>query len=406
MRVCPRSPPCPNPAHAARVTRPSPSSRAAAPSRASIPARSPSSIAQGRVLSRRRRPAHADVHAQRAEAAAGAAVRRRRRRRALRLFGVAGRAAVREPFRRAAARRGGRRHAGARRLLGGRPAVRHARARLLRGARRGAAAAAVFAARAQLLGQAQRRCSRTACNAATPKADYLAFDHPLQQAIRRAVARFTGVAGERARRRHRRLLGAELRGAARALAPAFARLASAEVDADYGRAPRTLADAMIAHPEMVSGERRSDLALMQAGRGDWVTKIGAEGVQAIGVRSHGSASRSRSPTARSAACTRPSSPSSTRSACSTRPRGRRWRRGAKRTLRNYRGIDTGEIRPAVVLDNRQSAHSAVLPAHADAELGTRQMVCCCKRAPRAVHGRPVQGSRAVTPAAAPAVRRA
>ncbi len=72
------------------------------------------------------------------------------------------------------------------------------------------------------------------------------------------------------------------------LAPAFARLATADVDPDYGRAPRTLADAMIAHPEMVSGEHRSDLALMRAGRGDWVTKIGAEGVQAIGVRSRGS----------------------------------------------------------------------------------------------------------------------
>ena len=57
--------------------------------------------------------------------------------------------------------------------------------------------------------------------------------------------------------------------------------------ARYGRAPKTLADAMTAHPEMVSGERRNDLALMRAGRGDWVTKIGAEGVQAIGVRSRG-----------------------------------------------------------------------------------------------------------------------
>ena len=36
--------------------------------------------------------------------------------------------------------------------------------------------------------------------------------------------------------------------------------------------PRTLADAMTAHPEMVSGERRSDLALMRAGRGDWVPR--------------------------------------------------------------------------------------------------------------------------------------
>ena len=78
-----------------------------------------------------------------------------------------------------------------------RPAMRHARAGVLRGARRSAAAAAVFAAAAQLLGQAQRRCSPIACSAATDKADYLAFDHPLQQAIRRAVARFTGVAEAR-----------------------------------------------------------------------------------------------------------------------------------------------------------------------------------------------------------------
>ena len=35
------------------------------------------------------------------------------------------------------------------------------------------------------------------------------------------------------------------------------------------------------------GRGRNDLALMRAGRGDWVTKIGAEGVQAIGIRSRG-----------------------------------------------------------------------------------------------------------------------
>ena len=44
---------------------------------------------------------------------------------------------------------------------------------------------------------------------------------------------------------------------------------------------------MTAHPDMVSGTGRSDLALMQAGRGDWVTKVGAEGVQGIGIRSAG-----------------------------------------------------------------------------------------------------------------------
>jgi L-asparaginase II len=119
------------------------------------------------------------------------------------------------------------------------------------------------------------------------KEDYLAFDHPLQAAIRRAVSRFTatpeeelvsGVDGCSAPNYAVPLSG---------LALAFARLTAPDVDAEYGRAPRSLADAMTAYPEMVSGARRNDLALMQAGRGDWVTKIGAEGVQAIGVRSRG-----------------------------------------------------------------------------------------------------------------------
>jgi len=119
------------------------------------------------------------------------------------------------------------------------------------------------------------------------KYDYLNFEHPLQQAIRDAVSRFTATPEEQ--------LVAGVDGCSAPnyavplsrLALAFARLATAEVDADYGRAPKTLADAMTAHPEMVSGERRNDLALMQAGRGDWVTKVGAEGVQAIGIRSRG-----------------------------------------------------------------------------------------------------------------------
>ena len=71
------------------------------------------------------------------------------------------------------------------------------------------------------------------------------------------------------------------------LALGFARLASDEDDPMYGDALRRLARAMTAHPEMVSGEGRNDLAYMSAGAGDWVAKTGAEGVQGIGIRSKG-----------------------------------------------------------------------------------------------------------------------
>ncbi len=116
---------------------------------------------------------------------------------------------------------------------------------------------------------------------------YVTFDHPLQQAIRTAVAHLTGVAE------------ADLVGVVDGcsapnyavplsrLAYAYARLAGEREDARYGMAPAKLAQAMRAHPEMVSGEKRNDLTLMRAGRGAWVTKVGAEGVQALGLRSKG-----------------------------------------------------------------------------------------------------------------------
>ncbi|HEU0200984.1 MAG TPA: asparaginase, partial [Burkholderiaceae bacterium] len=48
-----------------------------------------------------------------------------------------------------------------------------------------------------------------------------------------------------------------------------------------------LAFAMKRHPDLVSGTGRIDLALALAGKGDWLSKVGAEGVQAIGVTSRG-----------------------------------------------------------------------------------------------------------------------
>jgi L-asparaginase II len=71
------------------------------------------------------------------------------------------------------------------------------------------------------------------------------------------------------------------------LAYAYARLAQGGADPVHGELTGQLFSAMTAHPELVSGTGRIDLALMQAGQGDWVAKGGAEGVQVIGIRSRG-----------------------------------------------------------------------------------------------------------------------
>ncbi len=185
-----------------------------------------------------------------------------------------------------------------------------------------------------------------------PKGNYLEPEHPLQQAIRDSVAHFTGVPVER--------LVAGIDGCSApnyavplaGLACAYARLASSTPDPKYGNAGRRLADAMTAHPEMVSGEGRNDFAYMQAGGGDWVTKIGAEGVQAIGVRSRGlgiavkvadGAKRGLHPAAVAVLDQLGLLDDARRAALAP------WRTPA---VRNYRGMTTGNVHPVVVLDKR------------------------------------------------------
>lgn len=122
------------------------------------------------------------------------------------------------------------------------------------------------------------------------RGSYLEREHALQRAISREVAAladmpegdmWSGIDGCSALN-----YGMPLE----RLARMWARLAAgtsplgAETDASLAR----IYAAMAAHPEMVSGTGRCDLALAQASHdGDWVTKVGADGVHAIGVRSRG-----------------------------------------------------------------------------------------------------------------------
>ena len=69
------------------------------------------------------------------------------------------------------------------------------------------------------------------------------------------------------------------------LALGYAKLAAAQAGSPDALA--RIRAAMVSHPELVSGTGRHDLAFMRAGGGDWVTKVGAEGVQGIGISSLG-----------------------------------------------------------------------------------------------------------------------
>jgi L-asparaginase II len=122
-----------------------------------------------------------------------------------------------------------------------------------------------------------------------PTDSYTEVDHPLQQKIRQAVAHLAGLDEQEL------ALGIDGCSAPNyamplsRLARSYARLAQPESDGLYGESLAQLAQAMSAHPELVSGTGRNDADFMRAGRGDWVTKVGADGVQVVGSRSRGQA---------------------------------------------------------------------------------------------------------------------
>jgi L-asparaginase II len=120
-----------------------------------------------------------------------------------------------------------------------------------------------------------------------PVENYLESGHPLQRAIRQTLAAFIGCDADDMP------MGIDGCGAPNyalsltALARAYARLAKPTETLLHAADLHLLVSAMTQHPEMVSGEARDDLMLMQAGPQDWVAKGGAEGVQAIGIGSRG-----------------------------------------------------------------------------------------------------------------------
>lgn len=174
-----------------------------------------------------------------------------------------------------------------------------------------------------------------------PTATYLDPAHPLQQRIRADTARYV----------HGDALAQGIDGCSapnyavplKRLAELYARLAQA------GGELQPMFDAMTRHPDLVSGTRRLDLALMQAGGGDWVAKGGADGVQAVGVRSAGLGIAIRiadgNPRARNAAAVEVLQQLGLLDDTSGTPLAA-W---DCPPIRNYRGIETGGVVPVLKL---------------------------------------------------------
>jgi L-asparaginase II len=121
-----------------------------------------------------------------------------------------------------------------------------------------------------------------------PLEGYLSIKHPVQRAIVEHVAALGGIDPARVAD------GVDGCGAPALAVPldAMARSIAAVADGDgvpgvdpaLARAAARVADAMVAHPEMVAGEGRFDTDLMVAGGGSLIAKAGAEGVHVTALR--------------------------------------------------------------------------------------------------------------------------
>ena len=116
---------------------------------------------------------------------------------------------------------------------------------------------------------------------------YLEPGHPLQRRIRAEVGTLLGVDPDAIAGGIDGCSAPNLALPLADLARLWAMLAAGGAGAATDPLLDRLFATMTAHPEYVSGTGRSDLHFMRAGAGDWVAKVGAAGVQVLGIRSRG-----------------------------------------------------------------------------------------------------------------------
>ena len=118
-----------------------------------------------------------------------------------------------------------------------------------------------------------------------PIENYLDPEHPIQRMMRVTLARFADTAYDN--------IGIAVDGCSapvfitsiKAMARSYAQLVSGQAeDQTMNEAAARVVNSFIEHPEMIGGTRnRLDTDLMRAARGQIISKVGAEGVQLLGV---------------------------------------------------------------------------------------------------------------------------
>ncbi len=122
-----------------------------------------------------------------------------------------------------------------------------------------------------------------------PLNDYNDASHPLQVAIRQAVVDGCVVSEQDLKMGIDGCSAPNYAMPLAHLAQGYARIACERDGSPMSKAFEQIFNAMTTHPELVSGTDRNDAAFMRTGRGDWVSKIGADGVQVVASRSRAQA---------------------------------------------------------------------------------------------------------------------
>src|SRR5262245_41279684 len=121
-----------------------------------------------------------------------------------------------------------------------------------------------------------------------PVQDYIDPDHPIQRRILSTLARFADTSVDEIKIAVDGCSAPVFGLSLGAMARSYARLVGAqgaEVEPDLVVAAEGVVEAMIEYPEMVGGTRdRLDTDLMLAAKGGIISKVGAEGVQLLGVK--------------------------------------------------------------------------------------------------------------------------